>query len=601
MATSTGPYLPAFYCISTDPYGEWGFMQTRHHSGPFDLIAVSGQLLELADQGMPRAQFLKEALHILIEFTLCDNIKLVIMEKGRRFRCEATRDPGRPFRFEETPQVQDRETGIMWSSGHSDSLEQTCRDIIEKIFDPTSPWFTRHGSLWTGDVRTLPLSGLSRPNSDNDLGIAVDPEIRSLALMAIDAVGGCIGLLALESRQENLFSAADMESLECLTHTLGIAFDHRQLRLALRERVKELTCLYGIVRLVARPKLSLAEILQQAVELLPAAWLYPEVTAARVVLGDHCYATAAFRKPVQSLTADIVIHGAKRGWIEVGYTWAKPPIDEGPFLSEERSLIDTVARELSFIIQRRMDEEERNRLQEQLRHADRLATIGQMAAGVAHEINEPLANILGFAQLAEKDATLSDQSRHDIGKIISATLHLRDVIRNLLVFARQTAPKKSRFDLNRLIHNGLQFFERRCVKGGIELTYHPAPDLPAIHADAAQLLQVLTNLVVNAIQAMPNGGSLTVDTAADDGTVVLTVADSGVGMTESTLERIFDPFFTTKDVNQGTGLGMSVVHGIVISHGGTIDVSSRVGAGSTVTVRLPLNSPPDEEGTRPHG
>jgi two-component system, NtrC family, sensor kinase len=358
--------------------------------------------------------------------------------------------------------------------------------------------------------------------------------------------------------------------------------------LALRERVKELTCLYGIAELSGRPDAPLDEILQGLAELLPPAWQYPEITTARVVLDDRSHATPAFTEDAGEIQrSELVVNGQPRGFVEVVYTREKPALDEGPFLKEERDLIDTIARHVSVLIERREASEEGARLQEQLRHADRLATIGQLAAGVAHEINEPLGSILGFAQLAGKHPQVPEQVNRDLARIVAASLHAREIIKKLMTFARQTPPSKSRVDLNELIADGLTFFEARCAKAGVELVRKPDPQLPSVTADSAQVNQVVVNLMVNALQAMPNGGTLEVTTRASTGWVELLVSDTGAGMSAEVLEKIFLPFFTTKDVDEGTGLGLSVVHGIVTAHDGSIDVESRPGQGSTFRVRLP--------------
>jgi len=357
---------------------------------------------------------------------------------------------------------------------------------------------------------------------------------------------------------------------------------------ALRERVKELTCLYGIAQIAGRPGITLEEILRGIVELLPPAWQYPEITFGRVVLDGHSYSTPGFRQCRQKQTADIVVSGARRGLVEVVYAKEKPELDEGPFLKEERNLIDAVARQVALIIERRQAEEEKWRLQDQLRHADRLATIGLLAAGVAHELNEPLGNILGFAQLAKKCRGLPDSAKQDIGKIESASLHAREVIKKLLVFARQMPPEKTQVNLDEVVEETLDFFESRCAEIGIEVECLLSRDLPEITADPAQLNQVLVNLVVNALQAMPEGGKLTVRTRACDRDVSLIVEDTGAGMSEEVLEQIFVPFFTTKDVGEGTGLGLPVAHGIVTSHGGSIRVESKVGRGTRFEIRLPV-------------
>jgi signal transduction histidine kinase len=250
-----------------------------------------------------------------------------------------------------------------------------------------------------------------------------------------------------------------------------------------------------------------------------------------------------------------------------------------------------VAHELASLAERLTIEEERSRLQEQLRHADRLVTIGQLAAGVAHELNEPLSTTLGFAQLCRKHAGLPPAAASDLDKIVAATLHAREIVRKLMLFARERPPARERIPLTRIVTEGVAFVESRAQKAGVEIRRDVTPDLPEILADPNQLCQVLVNLAVNAIQAMPDGGTLDVETYRDGAGVVLAVEDSGAGMPPQVVERVFEPFFTTKGVGEGTGLGLAVVHGIVSGHGGTIRVESRPGQGTRFEVWLPLDPP----------
>jgi signal transduction histidine kinase len=286
----------------------------------------------------------------------------------------------------------------------------------------------------------------------------------------------------------------------------------------------------------------------------------------------------------------------------VVYGREKPELYEGPFLKEERHLIDTIARQVALFVEQRETEGEKELLQEQLRHADRLATIGKLAAGVAHELNEPLGSILGFAQLAKKNAGMPKQAVQDLDRIVSASLHAREVIRKLMLFARQMPPRRTRLSLNQVVKEGLYLFEARCARQGINLELSLGQDLPEVYADATQLTQVLTNLVVNAIQAMPRGGKLSVATRADHEAIVLRIEDTGEGMSPEVKKQIFLPFFTTKEADHGTGLGLAVVHGIVTAHRGTIQVDSRVGRGTRFGIRLPLAAQSEEnernEGSR---
>jgi signal transduction histidine kinase len=184
---------------------------------------------------------------------------------------------------------------------------------------------------------------------------------------------------------------------------------------------------------------------------------------------------------------------------------------------------------------------------------------------------------------------------------LNASLHAREIVRKLLIFARLMPPKKALINLNKVVEEGLYLFESRCKKEGIELIRDLSLDLPEVHADPSQLNQVLVNLVINAVQAMPSGGRLTLRTLHEEDHVSLMVEDTGTGMDGEVLKKIFTPFFTTKDVGQGTGLGLPVVHGIVTSHGGSINVESDVNQGSRFEIKLPLIRSQEMLGNNPDG
>lgn len=358
---------------------------------------------------------------------------------------------------------------------------------------------------------------------------------------------------------------------------------------ALRERVKELSCLYGVSNVARLPAATLDERLDAIANLLPPGWQYPEVACARVVLDGREFVSRGFREGTSRLVSPIEVRGERRGQVEVHYVEERPGADEGPFLREERSLIEELARQIGMIVEADQAEKEKALLEEQLRHADRLATIGQLAAGAAHELNEPLVGVLGFAQLIRRMPDLPVQARMDLDKIVNAALYARQVVRKLLFFSRQVPTRKEPMDMNAVVRDGLYFLESRCAREGIRVERHLAADLPEVVADPSQVHQVLVNLVVNAIQAMQGGGTLTLTTFAEPEAVCLAVEDTGGGMTEEVQRHVFEPFYTTKPVGQGTGLGLSVAHGIVTSHGGTIRVHSEVGKGTRFEVRIPIH------------
>jgi signal transduction histidine kinase len=556
---------------------------------------LSGRIMRLAIRAIPRAEFLREITDALIKFSKCDLLQLEFYESGRYFLFEKTASSEIPARYD-IKSLKNLDEGVeMLLEQESPGLAKICEYIIHDRFDPRQPFFTRNGSFWTDNPASeFNLCPRDRHGDEREtVRLIEDYSLIVIVPFRIEEKGR--GLLHLRTRNKKCLSKNDVENYENIAQTIGVSLVHRRTQVMLRERVKELTCLYGIARLVAQPEISLDEILQKTVELFPPAFLYPDVTVGRIILDGRQFVTEGFKESPHSLRGEIIVNDRKRGVVEVVYTEEKPIIDEGPFLKEERNLIDAVANELSLIIERRQAEEEQSKLQEQLRHADRLATIGQLAAGVAHEINEPLGNILGFAQLAQKSENLPEQVNGDINKIVQASLHAREIVRKLLIFSRQMSPKKVRVDLNRLVEDGLYFLSSRCAKNGIELIRQFEPDLPNIVVDPGQIDQVLVNLVVNAIQAMPDGGRMIIQTGKRDNQVCLVVEDTGAGMSGDILGKIFIPFFTTKDVDEGTGLGLAVVHGIVTSHKGSIDVTSEPGKGSRFEIRLPVGSFSDKE------
>jgi signal transduction histidine kinase len=362
--------------------------------------------------------------------------------------------------------------------------------------------------------------------------------------------------------------------------------DCARIEWALRERVKELTCLYGIAQVVERAGEDLGLALEGIVALLPPAWQYPEITEARIRLDERTWQTPGFGPAPLVQSAEIHAGGAPRGLVEVAYRESRPPADEGPFLREERALIQEVARQVGQLVERQQASGEEERLRQQLWHAERLGMIGQLAAGLAHELNEPLGSILGYAQLAQRSFGLPDQTGRDLGKVVKASLHARDIVRRLLVFARQAPLRREPVVLNDVVQESLFLLESRCRRAGVKIVLRLQPDLPAVLADRSLVEQAFLNLAVNGIQAMPAGGRLTVGSDAAE-QVRLTVEDTGEGMPAEVLRRCFDPFFTTKEVGQGSGMGLAVTHGIVTSLGGTIEAESEPGRGSRFVVRLP--------------
>jgi signal transduction histidine kinase len=528
---------------------------------------LSDQIFEYANLGLPRTDFLQEVSDLLIQFFDCDAVELWLEEAGAQARCETARRLKRSFRYRLIRGVKKKGGKINPVLQDDSRLEAFCWDVLLGNIDPGAAPFPRNDVFWVLD--SLPL-------------------YPSMAVTPLRIGSRRIALLILKSQRKGYFRAKDMAPCGRVAQNLGMALMNQRAQAALQERIKELTCLYKIAQVMENAQRPLDDALQSVVEALPSAWQYPDIASAQIIFDRRIFVAPNFRDSGYTQKADLLAQGKWRGSVEVVYTKEKPEIYEGPFLKEERNLIDTIARQVSLFVEQKETEEEKELLQEQLRHADRLATIGKLAAGVAHELNEPLGSILGFAQLAKKSAGLPEQADQDLDRIVSASLHAREVIRKLMLFGRQMPPRATRLNLNQVVKEGLYLFEARCARQGIELSLSLTPGLPDIQADATQLTQVMTNLVVNAIQAMPRGGKLSVVTWGDPDWVWLRIEDTGEGMSPEVKKQIFMPFFTTKEVDQGTGLGLAVVHGIVTAHKGLIKVESQVGRGTRFEIRLPL-------------
>jgi signal transduction histidine kinase len=240
---------------------------------------------------------------------------------------------------------------------------------------------------------------------------------------------------------------------------------------------------------------------------------------------------------------------------------------------------------------------------QQLRHADRLATVGKLASGVAHELGTPLNVVSARARMIADGEANAEESREYAGVIVGATERMTKTIRQLMQFARRGRVEKTRRDLRELARETLDLLRPLADKSKITLELTEGDVDTTVNVDGAQIQQVITNLTMNAIQAMPQGGRVELDLSrstvcapaeaggTETSALCLRVRDTGGGIASEHLQHVFEPFFTTKDVGEGTGLGLAVAYGIIREHGGWIAVDSRVGRGTTFSVFLPTPDP----------
>jgi len=304
------------------------------------------------------------------------------------------------------------------------------------------------------------------------------------------------------------------------------------------------------------------------------------------IIGGHCYELHKGGKPRSGCPHKQTLATKEPAVAEFYESNLEKYLHEStsPIFDEKGEVVGTVH------ITRDITEQKQQN--ERLMMADRLASIGELAAGTAHELNNPLTSVIGFSQLLmERD--IPDDIREDLNLIYSEAQRAAGVTKNLLAFARKHAPVKQLNQINNIIEDVLKLRAYEQKVNGIEIKRQLAPDLPEIEVDYFQMQQVFLNIIINAeyfTTEVHNRGTLTITTKKQNNNVRISIADDGPGISRENLSRIFNPFFTTKEAGKGTGLGLSICHGIVSEHGGQVYARSQPGKGATIVVELPINS-----------
>jgi two-component system NtrC family sensor kinase len=262
---------------------------------------------------------------------------------------------------------------------------------------------------------------------------------------------------------------------------------------------------------------------------------------------------------------------------------------------EEMRVLQNTFRDMIESLKER-DRHRRAEAENRLIQSEKQASVGRLAAGVAHEINNPLTGVLTFTRILQRNKDIGEKSQSHLQKIAESTVRVRKIVKGLLDFSRQTELDKEPTDVNKLIRIVISAMENQALVKGVDITFNPGENLPMLTLDRSQFQSVLINLIINAFDAMEQGGSIIISTGislsasdTDQKGIEITVADTGSGIPPDNLDKLFDPFFSTKEVGKGTGLGLSVSYGIVQRHGGTIRVQSEINRGSTFTIWIPMD------------
>lgn len=362
-----------------------------------------------------------------------------------------------------------------------------------------------------------------------------------------------------------------------------MAEDRKYLEALLNERVKELKCLFEVSKLCQDLNSPIHSILSKIHALIPEGWQFPDRLEVYLKIDD--YELGVFDSQSVFLETIIKVNDINRGLIRVTY----PDVDQKlfSFLDEESPLLQQIGLETASYIERFEQREKEKKIEEVLRGNDRLNILGELTAGIAHELNTPLGNILGYAELLQK-SEVDGLKRSDIQKIISSAKNAREIVKRLMYFSCEMPQQFSMSNINDLIHENVGFLQKQLLENQIKIKFELDEKIPLIRLDALQFSQVLFNLVLNAVSAMDIGGEITIKTAYSSSDLILKIKDNGKGISEENKQLIFQPFFTTKPTGEGTGLGLSVVHGIVKGHGGEIFVESEIGVGAEFILSFPL-------------
>ena len=351
---------------------------------------------------------------------------------------------------------------------------------------------------------------------------------------------------------------------------------------ALQERIKELTCLYEVSSILGN---TTAEQLQESFHKiafsLKKGFQFPDETEIAIRTSEYSIETNQIDDTL-NLTSEILVFAETEGHIIASVNENK-----SSFLKEEKQLLDNIALKIGNLLERLEIQQKETSLRRQMERVDRLGILGEITAGIAHELNTPLASILGFAELLKDQFADNKDVSEDIEKIIKNAIFSREVVKKLMFFACEMPQEMQQVNLVPSIKSSLALLDATFKKAGVKYILKIEDDQLFLRADTIQLTQILFNLIMNAIYFSPKDALVTIEASQTRHDIILKISDEGPGLSEEAMEKVFQPFFTTKPTGDGSGLGLSVVHGIISSHKGTITAKNNEQKGATFIVKLP--------------
>lgn len=356
-------------------------------------------------------------------------------------------------------------------------------------------------------------------------------------------------------------------------------------KIELQERVKELSCLYDISSVIRSHVGEVSISLKKIAEVLTKAWRFSDDVVVVLEFEDFQYNTKEIPESHILQEAPLVSFGEVRGSLRIYYP--SPDYDGSAFLKEEEKLLKKVADEIGSFVESIEQKKQEEVLRRTIERNDRLSILGEITAGIAHELNTPLGNILGFAELI-KDREDNEQTKRDLEKIIKASIYSREVVKKLMFFACEMPQKMKVIMVYPVVTQALSLLKPNFKKAEIDFSLKMEDKNIEARVDPIQFTQILFNLLINALYFAPKRSLVTIKIWKEQGNLLIEIADKGPGIEDEIKNRIFEPFFTTKPVGEGSGLGLSVVHGIVKSHKGSIYALDNHPKGTVFRINLPL-------------